>query len=336
MAERDESLRAHFAGKRVLITGGLGFIGSSLALALADCGAELLLVDSMLPDQGGNEFNIEPIASRVRVNINDICNEHAMRFLVRDQDLIFNLAASLSHAGSMEDPYTDLENNCRGHLSVLEACKKENREVKIVFAGTRSQYGRALVLPVDEQHPLRPLDVNGVHNIAAEACHFLYHSCYGIRATSLRMTNAYGPRQQMKHGRQGFFNWFLRRALDDETIAVYGDGRQLRDYNYVDDIVRALMLAAKSEAADGEAFNLGCDTPLSVREIAERIVQAAGRGRVECVPYPPSAQMVEVGDFYCDFRRIRGKLGWQPLVPLDDGLAQTIAYYRQYREHYWQ
>ncbi len=329
------ALRAHFAGKRVLITGGLGFLGSSLALELVDSGANVLVVDALLPNQGGNRFNLNPAEGRVRINIADIRNRNSMRVLVQEQDFLFNCSASLSHTGSMDDPFTDLENNCQGHLSLLEACRLENRALKIVLAATRSQYGPALRLPVEEDHPQRPRDVNGIHHIASEAYHLLYQQSYGIRVAVLRLPNLYGPRQQMRHGQQGFLNWFMRRALDNESLSLFGDGAPLRDFNYVDDAVAALLLAAANPAADGEVFNLGCPEPLTVRAIAERIVHAAGRGRVEMVPYPTSAQRVEVGDFYCDYSKIRRMLGWEPVVDFDEGLRRTLDYYRANREQYW-
>lgn len=337
------TLAEHFTDKRVLITGGLGFIGSNLAHRLVAMGARVMLVDTMHPEQGGNFFNIEGIEEKVRVNVNDIQNETAMCVLVRGQDVIFNLAGSLSHTGSMDDPYWDLANNCRGHLSLLEACKKVNCDVKIVFGGTRSQYGKAEYLPVDENHVMRPRDVNGVHNVAAEAYHFLYHACYGIRAISLRITNTFGPRQQMKHSRQGFINWFTRLAMDGKEITIFGEGKQRRDYNYVDDVVDALLLAAASPQADGRAFNLGCDKPLSVREIAELVIKVArassAQEQASCLryqPFPSEAQTIEVGDFYADFTAIRETLGWTPKVDVEEGLKRTIEFYRKHKAHYWQ
>ncbi len=330
------TIEDHFTGKRVLITGGLGFIGSNLARRLVALGARVTLVDTMHPEQGGNFFNIAGIEEKVRVNISDIQNETAMCVLVRGLDTIFNLAGSLSHTGSMDDPYWDLANNCRGHLSLLEACKKSNRDVKIVFGGTRSQYGKAEYLPVDENHVLRPRDINGVHNVAAEAYHFLYHNCYGIRATSLRITNTFGPRQQMKHSRQGFINWFTRLAMDGKEITIFGEGRQLRDYNYVDDVVDALLRAAASPKADGRVFNLGCYKPLSVCEIAELVIKVAGSGTLTFKPFPPDAQTIEVGDFYADFTAIRETLGWKPKVDVEEGLRRTVEFYRRNKEHYWE
>jgi UDP-glucose 4-epimerase len=325
----------HFTNKKVLITGGLGFIGSNLARRLVALGAQVLLVDTLLPEQGGNFFNIDGIEEKVRVNIANIQNEMAMRVLVRGQDTIFNLAGSLSHTGSMEDPYWDLENNCRGHLSLLEACKKANRDAKIVFGGTRSQYGKVEYLPVDEGHVMRPRDINGVHNVATEAYHFLYHACYDIRATSLRITNTFGPRQQMKHSRQGFINWFTRLAMDGKEITIFGEGKQLRDYNYVDDVVEALLRAAASPTADGNVFNLGCHKPLSVRTIAELVIKIAGSGTLTFQPFPHDAQTIEVGDFYADFTAIRKALGWEPQVDMEEGLERTIEFYRRHKEHYW-
>lgn len=330
-----DAQRAAYSGKRILITGGLGFIGSSLAVELSALGADVLLVDSMLPGQGGNLFNIDPVQDLVRVNLCDQCDETAMRWLVRDRQFIFNLAGSLSHTGSLLDPYMDLRNNCRGHLSLLEACRKENPAVKIIYSGTRSVYGAALRLPVNEDHPCNPRDVNGVHSMACEAYHFLYARAYGLRATCLRLSNVYGPRQQMKHSRQGFLNWFIRCALEDDHLPVFGDGAQVRDFNYVDDVVEAFLVAGSTDAADGQCFNVGCQCPLSVIEIAREIVRVARAGRVKTVPYPSADRMVEVGDYYSDYSKIRDTLGWQPRTPLEEGLQRTIDYYRLHRVHYF-
>jgi UDP-glucose 4-epimerase len=330
----EEQLAAVYEGRRVLITGGLGFIGSNLARRLVEFGARVTLVDSLIPQYGGNPFNIRGIEDRVTVNISDVRDQYSMNYLVQGQDIMFNLAGTLSHIDSMEDPFTDLEINCRSQLSILESCRKHNRDIKIVFAGTRGQYGRAQYLPVDEQHPMQPTDVNGINNMAGEWYHILYYRVYGIRATSLRLTNTYGPRHQMRHSRQGIINWFIRLAIEGRTINLYGDGAQVRDTNYVDDVVDAFLLAGASDAADGEVFNLGGE-PVSLADLVERIVRIAGTGERCFVPFPEDAKRIEIGDYIADWRKIARVLGWRPRVSLDEGLERTIAYYRTYREHYW-
>jgi UDP-glucose 4-epimerase len=252
-----EDYRAFYRDRRVMITGGLGFIGSSLAHQLAALGARVLIVDSLIPEYGGNLFNISGLEEQVRVNIADVRQQSTMNYLVREQDVIFNLAGQVSHIDSMLDPYTDLEINCRSQLSLLEACRRYNPGVKVVFAGTRQVYGKPDTLPVSESHLVRPSDVNGINKAAGENYHLLYNNVFGIRACSLRLTNIYGPRQLLKHNRQGFIAWFIRLALEDAEIQIYGDGSQLRDFVYVDDAADSFLRAGASDAANGQVFNVG-------------------------------------------------------------------------------
>nr|MBC7244112.1 NAD-dependent epimerase/dehydratase family protein [Chloroflexota bacterium] len=329
-----------FAGKKVLITGGLGFIGSNLAIRLVELGAEVLLVDSLIPDYGGNLFNIEPVKDKVRVNIADVRDVNGMNYLVRGQDYLFNLAGQVSHIDSMQDPYTDLEINCRAQLSILEACRHNNPDVKIVYASTRQVYGVPEYLPVDEKHLLRPTDVNGINKMAGEWYHILYNNVYGIRAVSLRLTNTYGPRLLMKHNRQGFVAWFIRQAIDNEEIQIFGDGLQVRDLNYVDDVVEAMLLAAIYDGANGRVFNLGNTPPVSLLEFVRVLLEVcqefgAGKGGYRLVPFPPDKKRIDIGDYYADYSKIQKTLGWTPRVPLKEGLRRTVAYYIEYREHYW-
>src|SRR6187431_1790675 len=246
-----------YRGRRVLITGGLGFIGSNLARQLVDLGADVLIVDSMIDDYGGNLFNIDGIENRVRVNIADVRQGSTMGVLVRGREIIFNLAGQVSHIDSMRDPFTDLDINCRSQLSILEACRKFNPGVKIVFAGTRQVYGKPDSLPVTEDHLVRPIDVNGINKAAGEYYHLLYNNVFGVRACSLRLTNVYGPRQLLKHNRQGFIAWFIRLAIEGGEIQIYGDGSQLRDFVYVDDAADAFLRAGASEACNGQVLNVG-------------------------------------------------------------------------------
>jgi UDP-glucose 4-epimerase len=242
----------------------------------------------------------------------------------------------VSHVDSMENPYLDLHTNVTAHVSLLEACRKHSPKAKIVFAGTRGQYGRPAVSPVDESAPIAPIDVNGINKHAGETYHLLYARAYGLRATSLRLTNTYGPRHTMKTARQGVFAWFVRQAIDGEEIKLFGGGEQLRDFNHVDDVVSALILAMASPAADGEVFNLGSHEPKSLLEIATIIVQKTGSGSVRSIPYPQQLKAIEIGDYIGDYRKIARVLGWQPQVPLERGIADTVAYYQQHRAHYWQ
>lgn len=332
---REELYREGFEGKNVLITGGLGFIGSNLARALLPLGANVLLVDSLIPDYGGNLYNLEGIRDRVRVNIADVRDANGMRYLVSGQDFLFNLAGQVSHIDSMEDPMTDLEINCRSQLSILEACRRKNPGVRIVYASTRQIYGKAVRLPADENHPVRPTDVNGINKASGEMYHQIYSRVYELRTTSLRLTNTYGPRQLVKHNRQGFVGWFIRRVVLGEEILLFGGGEQKRDFNYVDDVVNALLLAAVSKEAEGEIFNLGARPPASVREFVELLYEVAEtKPNYRRVPFPEERRRIDIGDFYTDYRKIESGLGWRPQVSLRDGLGRTVAFYREHIDRY--
>ena len=325
--------RDFYRDRQVLVTGGLGFIGSNLCRRLADLGARVTAVDSLLPDYGGNLFNLAGYEDKLKINVADV-RGHGMKHLVKNQDVLFNLAGQVSHVDSMTDPFTDLEINGTSQLWILEAVRQTNPDVKIVYAGTRQIYGKPQYLPVDEKHPLNPTDVNGINKITGELYHLVYHSVYGIRSSSLRLSNTYGPRQLIRHNRQGFIGWFMRLALLGEEISLYGDGSQRRDFNHVDDVVDAFLRAGASDAADGQVFNLGDDTPVSLVELARLLVEIAGRGSTRLVPFPPERKRIDIGDFFADTRKIQDVLGWKPRVPLREGLEKTLAFYRAHQEHY--
>jgi UDP-glucose 4-epimerase len=318
-----------YAGKSVMVTGGLGFIGSNVARRLVQLGARVTLVDSLIPAYGGNIFNIEDIADRVQVNIADVRDEHSMRYLVGGRDFIFNLAGQVSHIDSMEDPYTDLDINVRAQVSTLEACRKRNPGVKIIHTSTRQLYGKPDYLPVDERHLAHPTDVNGINKLAGELYHILYNNVYGIRAVSLRLTNTYGPGLLVKHNRQGFIGWFIRKIVEGEQIQLFGDGSQIRDFNYVDDVVDALLLAGASEEANGQIYNLGGDRPISLKDLVELMIEINGGGSYRLVPFPPDKKRIDVGDFYAEYSKITTALGWKPKTSLRQGLEKTISFYRE-------
>ncbi len=324
-----------YSGARVLITGGMGFIGSTLAHRLVELEAQVTLVDSLIPIYGGNQRNIAGIEHRVRVNIADVRDEYSMNYLVQGQDYLFNLAGQTSHLDSMTDPYTDLEINCRAQLSILEACRKYNPHLKLVYASTRQIYGKPDYLPVDERHLLHPVDVNGVNKMAGEWYHILYNNVYGIRACALRLTNTYGPRMRVKDARQTFLGIWIKRLIDEEPIQVFGDGSQIRDFNYVDDVVEAMLMAGASPAADGSILNLGSDETINLRDLAALLVEINGGGSFEIVPFPPDRKVIDIGDYYADYRLIQGRLGWRPKVSLREGLRRTLEFYRREREYYW-
>ncbi|MBI4475799.1 MAG: NAD-dependent epimerase/dehydratase family protein [Acidobacteria bacterium] len=326
--------QSFYRGRPVMITGGLGFIGSNLARQLAGLGARVLIVDSLLPEYGGNLFNIDGIEDRVRVNIADVRQASTMNYLVRDRDVIFNLAGQVSHIDSMRDPHTDLEINCRSQLTILEACRQANPGVKVVYAGTRQVYGRPDRLPVDETHLVRPTDVNGINKVAGEYYHLVYNNVFGVRACSLRLTNVYGPRQLIRHNRQGFIGWFIRLAIEGREIQIYGDGSQSRDFVFVDDVADAFLRAGASDASNGEVFNVGGLEPISHRDLVTLLIDVAGSGSVRYVEWPAEQKAIDIGSFYADSSKIERTLGWKPRVRLREGFERTIDYYRAHFDRY--
>ena len=324
-----------FSGADVLITGGLGFIGSSLARQLVALQAKVTLVDSLIPEYGGNPFNIRDFRDKVSIELTDVRDTKAMAALIKKRDFLFNLAGQTSHLDSMTDPLTDLNINAVAQLHILEACRLHNPDVKIVFASTRQIYGRPEYLPVGEKHPVNPVDVNGINKLAGESFHLLYNNIYKIRACALRLTNTYGPGMRVKDARQTFLGIWVRCVIEEKPIQVYGDGRQLRDFNFVTDVVKALLLAAGDPASEGQLFNLGAREYISLEELAALLVRLNKHGRYELVPFPADQKAIDIGDYYGDFSKIQNALAWSPEVLLESGLAVTLAYYRKHHAHYW-
>ena len=317
-----------------MVTGGLGFIGSNLARRLVELGADVLIIDSLIPGSGGNLFNVSGIEQAVTINIADVRQESTVNYLVQGQDVIFSLAGQVSHIDSMQDPYTDLEINCRAQLSLLEACRRNNASAKVVYAGTRQVYGHPDTLPVSESHLVRPTDVNGINKAAGENYHLVYNNVFGVRACSLRLTNVYGPRQLVQHNRQGFIGWFIRLAVEDQEIQIYGDGLQMRDLVYVDDAVDAFLRAGASDACNGQALNVGGAEPMSHRDLVTLLISVAGTGRFRLVDWPPEKKTIDIGSFYADSSRIAATLGWHPAITLRDGLRRTVDFYREHLDRY--
>jgi len=328
-------MRHPFEKANVLITGGLGFIGSNLAIRLAEIGARVTLVDNMLPRQGGNLFNIEPVKNRVHINFSDIRNELSMNYLVQGQDYIFHLAGQVNHVDSMRNPLKDLDINCRGTLVLLEACQHNNPDAKIIFAGTRGEYGKSVHVPVNEEHPTNPVGVYAVTNLTAEKMVLVYHKIKGLRGVCLRITNTYGPRHQMMHDEYGVLNWFIRKALDNEAIPVFGDGTILRDFLFIDDLLEALLQTGATSDAYGDIYNVGSGKGISFGELAATIETVAGQGTVRHTPFTQERKEVEPGDYIADISKISRVTGWAPKISLEEGISQTIHFYRKYGEHYW-
>jgi UDP-glucose 4-epimerase len=324
-----------FAGSDVLVTGGLGFIGSALARRLVGLGAKVTLVDSLIPEYGGNLFNIHDIRDSVTVDLTDVRDAAAMSSLIKKRQFLFNLAGQTSHLDSMTDPVTDLNINAAAQLHILEACRLHNRDLKIVFASTRQVYGRPEYLPVDEKHPIDPIDVNGINKLAGEWYHLLYNDVYQIRACALRLTNTYGPGMRVKDARQTFLGIWIRKVIEQKPIQIFGSGEQRRDFNFVTDVVEALLRTAGNDDANGQVFNLGHHEHISLKELAKLLVELNGGGKYELVPFPGDRKAIDIGDYYADFRKIDKLLGWSPQVTLEGGLKQTLEFYRANQAHYW-
>ena len=324
-----------YRGQKVLITGGLGFIGSNLAIRLVQSGASVILLDSMYPACGANFFNIEPIKSDVEVVQGDSCNLGLVRKLVRGKRYIFNLAGHVSHIESMQEPFEDLQMNTVAPLTVLEACKLENREARIVYSGTRQSYGRPETLPLLETQMLKPVDVNGVSKMAGEWFHMVYSRAHGMHTVSLRLINTYGPRQLVKHPRQGFIGWFIKQAIDGEEIQVFGNGQQVRSFNHIDDVVDALLIAGTDDQLRGDYFNLAGVRPVPLEEFVKVLLQAAGRGSYRIVPFPDEKKAIDIGSVYSSAAKFNAATGWKARVGIEEGLPPTLEYYLRHREHYW-
>jgi UDP-glucose 4-epimerase len=325
--------RSNFEGRNVLITGGLGFIGSNLARRLLNLGANVLIVDSLIPEYGGNLANVADIQDKLTINVSDVRDEHSLKYLIQGQDYLFNLAGQTSHLDSMHDPYTDLEINCRAQLSILEACRKYNPGIRTVFTSTRQLYGKPDYLPVDENHLLRPVDVNGINKMAGEWYHILYNNVYHLKASALRLTNTYGPGMRIKDSRQTFLGIWIRLLVEGKPFEVWG-GEQLRDYTYVDDVVDAILLSATNDEAIGQIFNLGGDCIISLKDTAEVMLKANGGGEYTIREFPAERKRIDIGDYYSDYTLISKKLGWEPKVSLEEGLRKTIAFYKERLEQY--
>lgn len=324
-----------FRGSHVLITGGMGFIGSNLALQLMEMGAQLTLVDNLLPGAGCNEHNIRALGNKASIIRGDLCDPAVLGECLPGQQYIFNLAGHTSHQDSMRIPDLDMEMNVRAQLSLLEGCRQQCPGVRIVYAGTRQIYGKPQYLPVDETHPVAPVDINGIHKFAGEMYHHLYRQVYDIQTTVLRLTNTYGPRMRVNDDRQTFLGIWIKLLLSGETLKIFGDGTQLRDFNYVEDVVEALLLCASSPAAMGKTYNLGSAQVIGLAPLAQLLTDIWQTGSFELVPFPAPRKRIDIGDYHGDYSLIESELGWSPQTDLQTGLAKTLEFFDEHREHYW-
>ena len=330
----EQTFRQHFRSKNIIISGGLGFIGANLAISLVKYGANVTVIDNLFPDYGGNLWNIEPIKNQIKIQIADVRDEICVHKLVQAQDFFFNLAGQTSHLDSMKNPFTDLEINSKAQLSILEVCRKFNPGIKIIFASTRQIYGRPHYLPVDEKHPLVPVDINGINKLSGEMYHILYNKVYNLKTAVLRLTNTYGPRMRIKDARQTFLGIWIRNLLENKPITIFGDGSQLRDYNYISDVVDAFLLVAASNIWDGSVFNIGNTETLSLKATAELLIEVNNAGSFKLLPFPDDLKKIDIGDYYSDFSKIQSALGWKPDISNETGFKETIEYFRNNYEYY--
>lgn len=328
------SLASRFAGRSVLVTGGLGFIGSNLAIELVRLGARVTVLDSLIPVHGGNLFNVAPVHDHVTVNVSDMRDADSLNILVQERDYIFHLAGQVSHGDSMRDPQLDLGVNAVSTINLVEACRHHNPTARLVYTSTRQVYGVPSSLPVREDHPTTPVDVNGINKLAAEYYHLLYDSVYGIQSSVLRLTNTYGPRQQIRNDRQSFIGIMIRQALRGEELRIFGTGEQIRDFNYVDDVVEALLLAATTDACQGRVWNLGAPDHYSLLDFVS-ILSELCEVRYTRVPFPEDRKLIDIGDYYGDYSAFAEATGWQPQVGLREGLERTLEDMRAHAEIYW-
>lgn len=328
-------MKNNFKSKKVLITGGLGFVGSNLSIKLAELGADVLIVDNMLPRQGGNVFNIDPVKDKVKLNISDIRNPTSMNHLVKGMDYVFHIAGQVNHVDSVKNPLNDLSINVEGTLVLMEALRMNNPGARVIFTGTRGEYGSSLSLPVSEDHAINPIGIYAITNFAAERIVLTYHNLHHIKSLCLRVTNTFGPRHQMAHNEYGVFNWFIRKAMDNEVIPIFGDGRILRDYLYIDDLVNSLITIAENEKCYGDVYNIGSGVPVSFIELANIIIKIAGTGRVEYTDFTSERKALEPGDYYANITKIKEAIGWKPETTMEEGIKKTIEFYKKNKENYW-
>lgn len=327
--------REYYRNRRVLITGGMGFIGSNIAHALVPLGAQVTVLDAQLPQYGANPFNLHRIAESITVVFGDIRDTNTLTALLPGTDVVFNLAAQVSYIDSGKEPFLDVDINCVGHLRVLEAICRFAPEAKVCFSSSRLVYGKILTTPVDESHPTQPLSIYGVHKLAAEKYYRIYYDTKAVRSAILRLPNPYGPRQQMRHSKYSIVGWFIRQALDRQELTIFGSGDQERDYLYIDDIVDAFLRVAATDRTDGETYNIGTAERVRFVDMVDTVIATVGGGKRIHVPWPVTHERNETGSYRADTRKITSAVGWQPTVSLVEGIARTVDYYRQHRAHYW-
>ena len=333
MAYRDKSIIKTWENENVLITGGAGFIGSNLARKIVDSGGNVTIVDSLIPEYGGNLFNLDGYDSRININFSDVRDKYSMEYLLKGKSIIFNLAGQTSHLDSMNDPNTDLEINCIAQLSLLESCRRVNPKARLIFASTRQLYGKPNYLPVDEKHTINPVDINGIHKHASELYHMLYNEVYGLSTCTLRLTNTIGPRMRIKDARQTFLGIWIKNLIEGNPIEVWG-GEQLRDFNDVDDVVDALIICAKNKSLPSAPFNLGSNEVIKLSDLAKKLINIYGKGEIRIIKYPEKRKKIDIGDYYSCYDKFKNETGWSPRVNLNSTLEKILNYYSNHFDHY--
>lgn len=323
-----------FHGKNILITGGLGFLGSNLALKLLRAGANVTVIDSLLPLYGGNIFNLREAEGKVQMIINDMRNMEIMKPLIEKAEIIYHLAAQVSYIDSLNFPHEDLDLNAKATMNILECCRKYNPTARILFSSSRMIYGKVEQPLVTEGSPTNPLSLYGIHKLTAEKYLLMYYKDFGIPSTVLRITNPYGPHQQIKHNKYSLVGWFIRQAMEGNTIKIFGDGAQLRDYIFVDDIVNAMVKCAESPAAIGEVINLGSGQSSRFCDMVEEVINCVNNGKMEFIPWPANYEKIETGDVSVDISKLKSITSWQPDFTLKEGIKKTFEYYKLHYKQY--
>lgn len=317
-----------YQGTRVLVTGGMGFIGSNLVLALVRQGARVTVVDAQVPGCGAQPANLEAVRDQIQLSTDDIGNDDRMKQLLPGQEVIFNLAGEISHLRSMSDPLRDLSINCTSQLQFLNLCRLLNPGATIVYASSRQVYGCPKYMPVDEEHPINPVDFNGVHKHTTERYHFLLRQQFQMHTICLRLGNVYGPRQAIHQDCRGFIDAFLRAALEGKRLDVFGDGQQLRGLIYVDDVADAFLKAGLAGIGAAPAYNVGAASPVSLWEIAQTLSRLAGCPPPRLLPFPPDRLAIDIGSFHASSEKFRREFGWVPRTGLEEGLRETLQFFR--------
>lgn len=330
-----DKLKEKYKNKNVLITGGLGFLGSNIAHKLVGYGANVTILDALLPLYGGNKFNISGIENKVELIIGDIRDFRLVEQIIKKKHIIFNLAAQVSYIDSINIPVEDLDINCKGHLIILDACRHKNPGARLIFSSSRMVLGKLLHSPVAEDHPVEPLSIYGIHKLTGEKYYQAYYKTYGLKTVILRITNPYGIRQQMKHNKYSIVGWFLRQAMQGETIQIFGHGKQLRDYIYVDDIVFAFLKAGVSNKSIGQIYNIGLGQSCQFSEMINTILKVVGKGKLKYVPWPKNYEKIETGNFEISIEKAKKDLEWLPKIKIEQGIKKMHKYYEKFKKFYW-